>query len=211
MRSNAPAWQRCSVAGVKPRKPINFEPVDDPDDQGVTVDDVERDLTDMFGGQWVGWHRGDAIAGSALWAQLDQDDTGRWRMVGALILGDGLRADDLRKVPIAAIENSVNLGVDRAEEVARDELAKLPPLRRTGDMSQEEWSELVAKHYRIWAQAVPNPGALMAAEWGVNRQTVGSWIREARLRGLLPPARAKKPGAKRSTKPASGSGPAMRA
>ncbi len=209
-------WQRCSVPDVEPRKPVEIDPVDEPT-EALTVPDIEQMLTGLLGGEGHGWHRGDAGADAAVWVQLDKVD-GSLRATGVLLLGDVINVRDLAKVPLVAIENSVNLGVRKAEDVARDELAKLPPLERSPEISSEEWSERVAAHYRVWAQAVPNPGAAMAAEWRVNRQTVGSWIREARLRGLLPPARAKKPGAKKSTKasakaskPGSGSGPVMRA
>lgn len=190
-------WQRCSVADVEPRKPVEIDPTDDITD-GLTVDDVERLLTAVFGGHWVGFHRGVAGADAGVWVQLDEV-RGSMRTTGVLLLGDAVNVRDLAKVKLVAIENSVSLGVAQAEEVAREELAKLPPLTRDPDTSPEEWSARVAAHFRIWARAVPNPGAAIAAEWGVNRQTVGSWIREARLRGLLPPARAKKPAAKRST------------
>ena len=70
----------------------------------------------------------------------------------------------------------------------RQALADLPPLRRSPDLSAEDFSHLVADHYRLWAEAVPNPAAAMAAEHGVKLPTMHGWIREARLRGLLPKA-----------------------
>ncbi|MFB6392690.1 hypothetical protein [Polymorphospora lycopeni] len=182
---------------MEPRKPVQLNAPTDPFAafDGLDVADVAKALTGLFGGQWTGWHAGDAGPKDvALWTQLDNID-GRLTVTGVLMLGKAsVSGADLRKVPIGAIESAANLGVERGAERARAELAKLPPLQRSGQ-SQEEWSKLVAQHFTAWAKATPHPAAAMAAEWKVNRQTVNAWIREARLRGLLPPARRGKAGA----------------
>jgi hypothetical protein len=103
-----------------------------------------------------------------------------------LLVGEALTAETLRRVPMSAIENSANLS---RQDVNRKALVDLPPLRRSPDLSAEQFSQLVADHYRLWAEAVPNPAAAMAAEHGVKLPTVHGWIREARLRGMLPKAR----------------------
>jgi hypothetical protein len=74
-----------------------------------------------------------------------------------------------------------------SEQRMTDELAALPPLER-GSLSALEFSEVVADHYKVWARYVPTPAAGMGKRWGVKSATVHSWIREARLRGLLPEA-----------------------
>jgi hypothetical protein len=61
-------------------------------------------------------------------------------------------------------------------------------------MSPEQISELVAQHYKTWARGVPHPAAAMAAEANAKLATVHTWIREARLRGYLPPAQRGKRG-----------------
>lgn len=98
-----------------------------------------------------------------------------------LLLGDALTADLLRKIPVAELENSAN--ITRVQQV-REEIDRLPPLKRD-DMEAEEFSRLVAEHYRTWARVVPHPAAAMAADADVKVPTVHTWIREARLRGFL--------------------------
>jgi hypothetical protein len=109
--------------------------------------------------------------------------TGRLVVSGLLIGGDVLTADMLRRVPIAQLEEMVN----SEDYNPLEAIEALPPLRRGDD--PVEFSKLVAEHYKAWARAVPNPVAKMADRAGVKLPTVHGWIREARLRGLLPPAK----------------------
>lgn len=152
----------------------------------IDVHDVAEALEGLFGGDWV-WHKDAGKSGKSLWTQYHTVE-GRVQVTGVVVLGESITGADLRRVPLGAIENAANLGVERAEDQTRAELSALPPLERTGQ-SSEQWSRLVAQHYTAWAKFVLNPAAAIAADLGVNRQTVNSWIREARLRGLLPPAR----------------------
>ena len=111
--------------------------------------------------------------------------SGRLVVSALLLVGEALTAETLRRVPMRTIENAANLS---RQDVNRQALADLPPLRRSPDLSAEQFSQLVADHYRLWAEAVPNPAAAMAAEHSVKLPTMHGWIREARLRGLLPKA-----------------------
>ncbi|MEJ7772527.1 MAG: hypothetical protein WKF51_11550 [Geodermatophilaceae bacterium] len=111
--------------------------------------------------------------------------SGRLVVSALLLVGEALTSDTLRHVPISAFENAANLS---RHDVNRQALADLPPLRRSPELSSEEFSKLVADHYLLWAAAVPNPASAMAAEHGVKLPTMHGWIREARLRGLLPRA-----------------------
>ena len=97
---------------------------------------------------------------------------------------DAITTDRLKSVPVRALENSWNLtkNVD-----AREEIRDLPKLERDG-RTPEEFGQLVAEHYKAWAAIVPHPVAAMAADAGVKAPTVHGWVREARLRGFLPPA-----------------------
>ena len=160
------------------------------DDQAVIPDDVAKLLSRRLGGDWQWWWRASPpdgiMEGAAVLAQLKPANSGRKVLTGVLLLGDAITAEDLRKVPVIEIENSANL---TRQDVARDKLAQLAPLKRTRDMSPEDFARLVAEHYRLWAEVVPHPAAAMAAEHGVKDPTMHSWIREARLRGFLPAAR----------------------
>ncbi|GIF16544.1 hypothetical protein [Actinoplanes teichomyceticus] len=113
--------------------------------------------------------------------RLTPDRNGRKVITGIKLEADAITGEMLRKIPISLIENRANT----AEAPESD----LPPLRRTAGMSGEDFSRLVADHYKLWANVVPNPGAAMASKWGIKPPTVHTWIREARLRGLLAPAR----------------------
>ncbi|MQA78099.1 MAG: hypothetical protein GEV10_06415 [Streptosporangiales bacterium] len=124
---------------------------------------------------------------AAMFARFEQGSTGRWLLTGVLLLGEAVTADRLRKVPVAALENSWNLTVDGGD--FRAEVEALPPLKREPGMPPEEFSDLVAQHYTTWARYVAHPADAMAAEHGIKVPTVHTWIREARLRGFLPPAR----------------------
>jgi DNA-directed RNA polymerase specialized sigma24 family protein len=160
--------------------------------------DAEERLAAMFGGTWRCWSRDVQMPGLEVGARYARSDSGRWVLTGVVLMGDALTADQLRAVPVAALENSMNLS-DEGAEAARVEIEKLPPLARQAGMSPEEFSDLVAQHYRAWAALVPHPAAAIASAQGVKVPTVHTWIREARLRGLLPPAR-------RGKRPAEGGG-----
>ncbi len=55
--------------------------------------------------------------------------------------------------------------------------------------------QAVAKRYmQLVSTGVRNPTATIAGEWRVNHNTVAGWLRVARERKYLPPARAGKPG-----------------
>jgi hypothetical protein len=155
----------------------------------LSVRDVEEALSGSLGGEWIGWHRGRPLQDAAMWARFSESESGRWVLSGLVLLGDGIKGETLRKVPVAVMENSHNLTESRHTGELKDALAELPPLRREPGMTPEQFSQLVARHYSLWAKAVPNPVAAIAAEWGIKPPTVHTWIREARLRGFIPPAR----------------------
>ncbi|GGR78477.1 hypothetical protein GCM10010169_23320 [Micromonospora fulviviridis] len=151
--------------------------------------EVEEWLNERMGPRWMGWYpQHSKVPGAAMFAQTKQSESGRWVLTGLLLLGEAITAEQLRKVPVSALENSTNLSAGDAFDQMRAELDKLPPLRRD-DMAPEDFSRLVAEHFKVWARYVPHPAAAMAAEWKVKPPTVHTWIREARLRGHLPPAR----------------------
>lgn len=149
---------------------------------------VEKWLDRRLGPKWHGWDADSSkVSGTAMFAQTKRNDAGRWVLTGLLLLGESITADRLRVVPVAEVENGVNLTADGGDW--RAELDALPALERAAGMSPEDFSQLVAEHYKAWARHVPHPAAAMAAEWDVKVPTMHTWIREARLRGYLPPAR----------------------
>jgi hypothetical protein len=152
------------------------------------IRNTERFLGEQFGGTWVGWTAENSALGIEMYAQYRQADTGRWVVTGLLLTGGvALTADQLRRVPMVELENAMNLSESDAMERLAREKAALPDLQREG-MAPEDFSKLVAAHYEMWARYVPHPAGAMAAEYGVKAPTIHTWIREARLRGFLPPA-----------------------
>lgn len=89
----------------------------------------------------------------------------------------GITADDVRAVHLRAITERAEVPPDL-----------LPLVKRAG-MSSKEFSGLVAQHYRAWAALTRNPVAAMAKRYKISPRTLATWVREARLRGLLPPAK----------------------
>lgn len=150
------------------------------------IGEVERWLDRRIGPRWMGWHaENSGVPETALYAQFKKNEAGRQVLAGLLLLGDALTADRLRTVPVKELENSANLSGSQA---FREAVEALPPLERAPGMSSEAFSKLIADHYTTWAQFVPHPADSIAAEWKVKVPTVHTWIREARLRGFLPPA-----------------------
>lgn len=151
--------------------------------------EVERWLNERLGQSWSGYAATiSRIPGVAVFARYGANRQGRLVLTGLLLLSDAITAEQVRKVPVGGLENSANLSMDDADDRMRDELERLPPLRRNG-ADPEEFSKLVAAHFNVWAKYVPHPAAAMAAEWNVKAPTVHTWIREARLRGFLPQAK----------------------
>jgi hypothetical protein len=173
-----------------PKVQLDYEPFPDVPEGTRLVGEVERELGQLVGGEWAGWHRGH-LGGLdvAVFARYSESDSGRQVLSGLLLLGDNIRGETLRKVPITVMENARNLTESYSSGTLKEALDKLPPLRREPGMTAEQFSKLVAEHYKAWANEVPSPAAAIAAEWGLKPPTVHSWIREARLRGFLPPAR----------------------
>lgn len=172
-----------TVAYVAERDRLTYDPW-----KKSFVNAMAKRLDEEVGPRWIGWHLGDvkAVPGAALFARFTESETGRQVLSGVMLLGAAITADMLRKVPVSALENSTNL--TRTDKQLKTELAKLPPLAR-GNLAPEEFSKLVAEHYKVWARAVPHPAAAMAAQAEVKPPTMHTWIREARLRGFLPPAK----------------------
>lgn len=103
-----------------------------------------------------------------------------------------ISTDVLRAVPVSRLENLRTL-LDQAK--TKDEfLAELTPLARRRGEDPEEFSGRVAYYYRIFAASSSSPTKDLAEHAGAPLATVRGWIREARLRGKLPPGTRGKAG-----------------
>jgi len=124
----------------------------------------------------------EAVIREGLTARFDltPDLNGRAVLTKLTLEGWPITADDLRKLSVRELE--AREWPDTAEPPAN-------PLTRPAGADPAAHSRLVAEHYRWHAARVPNPATFMAASAGVPVRTVHTWIREARLRGLLPVGR----------------------
>lgn len=148
----------------------------------------EHLLAEALGGEWMRWEYGPAgVPGGVMWTRFAADNNDHMVLTGLVVIGDGLTAESLRRIPVSVIERAMAEKVAGDDQQRRDDLAKLPRLER-GSLSAVEFSQLVADHYKVWARYMSHPAAGMAAEWGVKSGTIHGWIREARLRGFLPEA-----------------------
>lgn len=154
----------------------------------VPLERAITSLTEAFGADWLTWDQGiDGEPGTFVFVQAKSNADGGKVLTGLAVVGDGIRAEALRRIPVREIERIMAEIAAGTEETMRAELAKLPPLKRD-DLSSLDFSRLVAEHYKVWARHVAKPAASMAQEWDVKSNTMHSWIRDARLRGLLPEA-----------------------
>lgn len=183
----------CTILNVAEHKEEKSRP--DPSTPTFLFD-VARILKQINGHEWEGFHGfivgdfDDEKPGTALFLSYAEDESGRQILDGLLFLRDGITAESLRKIPVAALERKHN--VDKVSAQLDEVLSKLPPLARTPGMTPEDFSGLVASHYKAWARVAANPASIMAELAGVPSPTMHTWIREARLRGFLPPASRKK-------------------
>lgn len=144
-------------------------------------------LSDLFGGTWTAWRNGTAGSpGARLWTQVLATADERLSMAGMLLLSDRITSDGLRKIPVAALESSLAQAHDDQRQA---DLDALPPLER-GSLTMDQFAPIVAAHFKAWSRYSSNPSKAMVKASGAKENTVYSWIREARLRGLLPVAKA---------------------
>jgi hypothetical protein len=107
--------------------------------------------------------------------------TGRRIVVEMHLKADHITGGMVRSIPFARIEADAN--------ATPEDMPTLPPLARPAALPPAEFSQLVADHYRAWAARSATPVAEMARVSGIKSRTLHCWVREARLRGFLPPGR----------------------
>lgn len=128
------------------------------------------------------WQRIDGFTDCDLHIRVALDANGRKRVVGLRLDGGPVTADLLRSLPVGRIENMLN--VDR---MGPQFLAGLPPLRRQPGVGPDEFMDVVASYYRYFSTLTARPVKRMADHAEVPLPTAHGWVREARLRGKLPP------------------------
>lgn len=128
-------------------------------------------------------------------AGFREDELGRQVLTHLFLTSDALTADDLRGVSIRDLERRANNDGVRHDLVGLDEKGELLvaiDFRRSNRGDQDEFARRFAEIYRRRAQISPSPAADISREYDLPRPTVHSWVREARLKGFLPPAERRK-------------------
>jgi hypothetical protein len=152
--------------------------------------------------------------GATLSVQMEPSRDGQW-CIGSITVShpDGVTGSLLRQLPLAQVERQErNRLTQTAREMheaftahnERDPVARLQRmLAKLPDASQrrsmpDEFYELVAAAYMLHVRnvtaALPTPSLIISKVTGTPLPTVQGWVRRARLRGYLPPARRGKAG-----------------
>lgn len=114
--------------------------------------------------------------------QFRPKESGRRVVTGIVITGSP-------DSPITArMLHSLHLG--QLEEEANAVPPPPPPMAKPdrGRMTPVEFSRCVADHWHYYASFSSKPGKHLAEVFGVPVPTAHNWIREARLRGMIPEA-----------------------
>lgn len=162
-----------------------------------------------------------ALGASGLHLRVRLADDGRLVITDLFMHGDELTAEMVRGISLSRLEAQLNAGViptDWAQggQYNRDDkdvtLRKLRSrvrsisaqrlvskierdgLARPTGQDPEEFYRLVARAYSDYAAETKAPAKALADEAKVPTTTAHRWVREARRRGFLPPARKGKAG-----------------
>jgi len=115
-------------------------------------------------------------------AEFGEQENGRLVVTKLTVTGTAeqpVNAEILRALALGRLEAQQNAG--------RDIPRPLKPLTRPDGRDPDGFYQTVAEHYRWHVAQSPAPAVHMALEAGVPVTTVHRWVREARLRGMLPP------------------------
>lgn len=143
----------------------------------------EDDLWDSLGADWQAV---DGVrAGIRVYVRWEHEAEGKVRLSGLCLAGDNITTDTLRALPVSRLENLH--GVTGVAVPQQQFVRELAPLKRHQGEDPDEFSGRVAYYYRVFAAISSRPAMEIAQHSGVPVGTVRGWIREARLRGKLPP------------------------
>lgn len=115
---------------------------------------------------------------------------GRYRVEELRLLG-GVSAERLRSVPLGRIEAAGNALMHGAGADRLGVPARIPDEMRSNAVRgyPDRFYEAVAAAYHTLAPITPKPVVALAEANEVPVTTAQRWIREARVRGMLPPGR----------------------
>ncbi|MER6252325.1 hypothetical protein ABT224_13295 [Streptomyces sp. NPDC001584] len=127
-----------------------------------------------------------------VYIQWTQPEAGSPYLSGICLADRPITSDLLRSIPVGRLENLARAKNGGALDEGFSE--DLEPLKRQAGQSPEDFAERVAWYYENFARLSSKPAKLISDHSGVPLPTVHGWIREARLRGKLPPGRRGKAG-----------------
>lgn len=172
------------IGTVEGRKRLARDMVQAHRDEGV----LEPDEAALIANGWLAVEG--VIPNATIYAKWTEAEDGRIYLSGLCLPHLPITADLLRSVPVGRLEN-----LPRADNPSsRVAVEELPTLRRNQGEDPSAFAERVAKYYRAFSQLSSKPAKLISEHSEVPLPTVHGWIREARLRGKLPPGRKGKAG-----------------
>jgi len=121
------------------------------------------------------------IDGVTVTAGLSPDRYGRLVITSLSAHGGPITSYTLRRIPILQIETDANRATEQVQFAGR-----------VPGESPEEFMARFVDAYRALAAWHPHPVVELAKMAEAKVPTVHTWVREARLRGFLPPASRRK-------------------
>jgi hypothetical protein len=163
----------CTLADVS-------EPPRQPSDGALRLPDYVQGHDETWDRLGPDWRAVDgAIAGTRLYVTWETGENGRSELTGLCVTGQPITGEMLRAVPVSRLTR-----LPAAQQV---DLSQITALHRSKNASPEEFAADVAWYYGVFGQLSPHPAKAIAEHSGVPVGTVRGWIREARMRGALPP------------------------
>lgn len=157
---------------------------------------------------WAGlgdeWRAVDGVLeGHRIYVKWTYTEDGSSHLSGLHVSDVPITSDLLRAIQVGRLENLGRNMADLAAAKLYDAIAGLPtpeggglapPLRREKGEDPDVFADRVAQYYRAFAGISSKPAKMLSEASGVPLATVHGWIREARLRGKLPPGKRGKAG-----------------
>jgi len=151
----------------------------------------EDEMWDRLGNDWLAIDNiHDGVRVYVRW----EEEGGRSRVTGLTLAGGPITTDALRSISVSRLENLPAALRDFRLTAPERFAADMIPLAREPGEDPESFSERVAFYYRVFAATSSKPTKALAEHAGVPMATMRGWIREARLRGKLPPGTRGKAG-----------------
>lgn len=150
----------------------------------------DNETWDRLGEEWSAV-RGMTPDSVELYARWSEAGDGQSTKLSGICLTGSVSASVVRSIPVGRLELLNRNTRGHVDKLFKDMLA---PLRRERDTDPDLFAEQVANYYKGFSQWSSRPVKEMAEHSGVPVPTMRSWIREARLRGKLPPGTRGKAG-----------------